>query len=90
VNVLIFVSLGKMRKKPDKPLTADATERMEGLKQKGIKILNWYWTLGRYDVIVVFEAPNEKEALIFNLRFADIVATETMVAIPRQEAIQLL
>jgi uncharacterized protein with GYD domain len=90
VNVLIFVSLGKMRKKPDKPLTADATERMEGQKQKGIKILNWYWTLGRYDVIVVFEAPNEKEALKFNLRFADIVATETMVAIPRQEAIQLL
>ena len=87
---MIFVSLGKMRKKPDKPLTADATERMEGLKQKGIKILNWYWTLGRYDVVVVFEAPNEKEALKFNLRFSDIVATETMVAIPRQEALQLL
>jgi uncharacterized protein with GYD domain len=90
VNGLIFVSLGKMRKKPDKPLTADATERMEVFKQKGIKILNWYWTLGRYDVVVVFEAPNEKEALKFNLGFADIVATETMVAIPRQEVIQLL
>ena len=87
---MIFVSLGKMRKKPDKPLTADATERMEGLKQKGIKILNWYWTLGRYDVVVVFEAPNEKEALKFNLRFSDIVATETMVAIPREEALKLL
>jgi uncharacterized protein with GYD domain len=79
-----------MRKKPDKPLAADATERMEGFKQKGIKILNWYWTLGRYDVVVVFEAPNEKEALKFNLGFADIVATETMVAIPRQEAVLLL
>jgi uncharacterized protein with GYD domain len=87
---LIFVSMGKMRKKPDKPLTSDATERMEGFKQKGIKILNWYWTLGRYDVVVVFEAPNEKDALKFNLGFADIVATETMVAIPRQEAVQLL
>jgi hypothetical protein len=40
--------------------------------------------------VVVFEASNEKEALKFNLGFADIVATETMVAIPRQEAIQLL
>ena len=87
---MIFVSLSKFRKKPDKPLTADATQRMEKLKQKGIKILNWYWTLGRYDVVVVFEAPNEKEALKFNLGFADIVATETLVAIPRQEAVQLL
>ena len=87
---MIFVSLGKMRKKPDKPLTGEATERMEGFNQKGIKVLNWYWTLGRYDVVVVFEAPNEKEALKFNVGFAAIVATETMVAIPRQEAIQLL
>ncbi len=87
---MIFVSLGKMRKKPEKTLTTDATERMEEFKQKGIKILNWYWTLGRYDVVVVFEAPNEKEALKFNLGFADIVATETMIAIQRQEAIQLL
>ena len=87
---MIFISLGKMRKKPDKPLTDNATERMEGFKQKGMKILNWYWTLGRYDVVVVFEAPDEKEALKFNLGFADIVATETMVAIQRQEAVQLL
>ena len=90
MNDLIFVSLSKFRKKPDKPLTADATQRMEGLKKKGIRILNWYWTLGRYDVVLVFEAPNEKEALKFNVGFADIVATETMVAIPRQEAVQLL
>ena len=87
---MIFISLGKMRKKPDKSLTDNATERMEGFKQKGMKILNWYWTLGRYDVVVVFEAPDEKAALKFNLGFADIVATETMVAIQRQEAVQLL
>jgi uncharacterized protein with GYD domain len=87
---LIFVSLSKMRKKPDKPLTTDATQRMEKLKQKGIKILNWYWTLGRYDVVLVFEAPNEKEALKFVMTFGDIVASETLVAIPREEALQLL
>jgi uncharacterized protein with GYD domain len=90
VNVLIFVSLSKFRKKPDKPLTSNATERMEGFKQKGIKILNWYWTLGRYDVVVVFEAENEKEAMKFSLGFGDIVATETLVAIPREEALKLL
>ena len=87
---MIFVSLGKVRKKPEKARSDEATERMEIYKQKGIKILNWYWTLGRYDVVVVFEALNEKEAMKFSVSFADLVATETMVAIPRQEALQLL
>ena len=60
---MIFVSLGKMRKKPEKALAGEATEKVEEFKNKGIKILNWYWTLGRFDTVVVFEAANEKEAM---------------------------
>jgi uncharacterized protein with GYD domain len=88
--LLIFVSLGKMRKKPDKAMAGNATEMVADFKKKGINILNWYWTLGRYDTVVVFEAANEKEALKFSLGIAEFVATETLVAIPRQEAIELL
>ena len=88
--MLIFVSLGKMRKKPDKATAGNATEKVAEFKKKGINILNWYWTLGRYDAVVVFEAANEKEALKFSLGVAEFVATETLVAIPRQEAIELL
>ena len=87
---MIFVSLGKMRRKPDKALTGDATKVVEEYKKKGINVLNWYWTLGRYDTVVVFEAPNEKDALKFALGVAEFVSSETLVAIPRQEAIQLL
>ena len=87
---MIFVSLGKMRKNPDKAMAGDATEKVAEFKQKGINILNWYWPLGRYDTVVVFEAANEKEALKFSLGVAEFVATETLVAVPRQEAIQLL
>ncbi len=79
-----------MRKKPDKALTGDATKITEDFKKKGIKILSWYWTLGRYDTVVIFEAENEKEALRMSLGVAEFVATETLVAIPRQEAIQLV
>jgi uncharacterized protein with GYD domain len=79
-----------MRKKPDKLLVGEGTKIVEEFKKKGINILNWYWTLGRYDTVVVFEAKNEKEALKFSLGVAEIVASETLVAIPRQEAIQLL
>jgi uncharacterized protein with GYD domain len=79
-----------MRKKPDKAMAGNATEMVEDFKKKGINILNWYWTLGRYDTVVVFEALNEKEALKFSLGIAEFVATETLLAIPRQEAIELL
>ena len=87
---MIFVNLGKMRKKPDKALAGEATKKGEGVKQKGRNNLNWYWTLGRYDTVVVFEAANEKEALKFSLGVAEFVSTESVVAIPRQEAINLL
>ena len=79
-----------MRKKPEKALAGEATEKVEEFKKRGIKILNWYWTLGRYDTVVVFEAANEKEAMKFAMNVAEFVSTETLVAIPRQEAINML
>ena len=87
---MIFVNLGKMRKKPDKEMAGDATKIVEEFKKKGIKVLNWYWTLGRYDTVFIFEAENEKEALKTSLGIAQFVASETLVAIPRQEAVKLL
>ena len=87
---MIFISLGKMRKKPNKELAGQATKVMDDLKNSGVKIIGWYWTLGRYDTAVIFEAENEKEALKTSLAIADFVASETLVAIPREEAIKLL
>ena len=79
-----------MRKKPVKDTANQATGIVEAMKKRGIKILGWYWTLGRYDTAVIFAAENEKEALTVSLDVADIVASETLVAIPREEAIMLL
>jgi uncharacterized protein with GYD domain len=79
-----------MRKKPSKELAGQATKMVEDLKKKGIKVLSWYWTLGRYDTVLIFEAANEKEALATSIDAAEFVATETLVAIPREEAIKLL
>ena len=87
---MIFISLGKMRKKPLKETTEQGTKIVDEMKNKGIKIIGWYWTLGRYDTAVIFEAANEKEALKFSLAVGDIVESETLVAIPREEAIKLL
>ena len=63
---------------------------LEDMKNKGIKIIGFYWTLGRYDTVMILEAPTEKDALKVAIDAADVVATETMVAIPREEAVKLL
>ncbi len=37
-------------------------------------------TLGRFDIVMIFEAPSEKEALAWLRKFNDTAATETLVA----------
>lgn len=87
---MIFINLGKMRKNPDKEAAGDTAKTVEEFKKKGINVLNWYWTLGRYDTVFIFEAASEKEALKTSVDISEWVATETLVAIPRQDAVKLL
>ncbi|MDD1668837.1 MAG: GYD domain-containing protein [Methanomicrobiales archaeon] len=47
-----------------------------------VRFLGIYWTLGRYDSVVVFEAPDEKVAMNMALRRADRMDVETLVAVP--------
>jgi uncharacterized protein with GYD domain len=86
---MIFISLGKLRKKPTKDMT-DVNKILKEFKEHGNKILGFYWTLGRYDTVLIFEAPNEKVAMELSVEVSDIVSTETMVAVPREEAIKFL
>ena len=79
-----------MRNKPDKEKVGDATKIVEEYKKKGIDVLNWYWTLGQYDTVFIFEATSEKEALKASIDISEFVSAETMIAVPRQEAIKLL
>ena len=41
-------------------------------------------------MVFILEAANEKDTLEVTTEVAEFVATETLVAIPRQEAINLL
>jgi len=87
---MIFISLNKLRKKLTKEAIAEATNVIERAKKEGVKFLNIYYTLGRYDVVVIFEAPDEKTAMRTQMRIGDIESTETLVAIPREEATKLV
>ncbi len=87
---MLFISLGKFRRKPTKEATDQVSESMKGMEKEGIKFLGFYWTLGRYDTVVIMEAPDEKAVMKANISVNDIVATETMTAVTRDEAHSLV
>jgi uncharacterized protein with GYD domain len=87
---MIFISLGRFRKKPTKEMTAETSRLVKEISKEGVKILGFYWTLGRYDTVMIAEAPNEKTAMKANIKAGEIISTETLVAVPREEAIKLV
>ena len=87
---MIFISLCKVRKKLTKESVAEATKVIQRATEEGVKFLNIYYTLGRYDIVVIFEAPDEKIAMKMAMMIGDIESTETLVAVPREEAMKLV
>ncbi len=85
---MIFVSLNRFRGKATKE-DIERTNKVLASEPK-VKVLAFYWTFGRYDSILILEAPNENTVMKILQQVGDYVATETMVAIPREEAIKLL
>ncbi len=67
---------------------ADSVKYLKELKApKGIKILNVYFTFGRYDGVIIFEAPDERAAMSFIMEtgFATQYTMETLIAVPAKE-----
>ncbi len=87
---MIFISLAKFRKKPTRESTAQLDQMWREFESWGVKRIGVYWTLGRYDAVAILEGPDEKTAMKAALKFSDMVATETLVAIKREDAIKLL
>jgi uncharacterized protein with GYD domain len=87
---MIFISFGKFRKKATKEMTTQVKAMMREMAREGVKFISFYWTLGRYDTVVIFEARDEKTVMKANIRIGDYISTETLVAVPRDEAIKLI
>jgi uncharacterized protein with GYD domain len=86
---MFFITLVKWKQAPKKDQVAQGTKWMKELEKQGIKIQS-FWTLGRYDAITIIEAPTEKDAMKMMIPWQDIISTETLVGVPREEAIKLL
>jgi uncharacterized protein with GYD domain len=87
---MIFISLVKFRRKPTKSFPDDSNKILASMAKAGFQPVSMYWTLGRYDAVLIAEAPSEKVAMQAMLKYADFVASETLVAAPREEAVKLL
>jgi uncharacterized protein with GYD domain len=55
-----------------------------------VKCIGYYYTLGRYDAVIILEAPDEKAVLKASLRRGGCMAIETLVAIHAEEARKLV
>jgi uncharacterized protein with GYD domain len=90
---MIFITLAKFRKKPTKEMEAASGKLMAQLEEHGCKFLGIYWTLGRYDVVTILDVPDKgavEGAVRSALHQMDSYATETLVALKREDALKLL
>ena len=88
--MMYFVALVKFKKNQTKDVVAENLKRIETEIKEGIKVHGIYWTLGKYDAVAIFEAPNEKIAMKMSIRRAEGMNMETLVAVPIEEAKKLV
>ncbi|MCS6783967.1 MAG: GYD domain-containing protein [Candidatus Caldarchaeum sp.] len=82
-----FVTLIKFRRK----LTKDDVSKTDQIikSNPSVKVREMLWTFGQYDGLLVAEAPDVDTYMQFVLQFSDYLATETLVAVPREKALKL-
>jgi uncharacterized protein with GYD domain len=86
---LWFVTLLKFRKKLTKADLAEE-DRLEAQYAKhGLKVHHDFYTLGRFDNVMIVEAPDAKTVMDFFLAQTHMVATETLTAVSKKEARKL-
>jgi uncharacterized protein with GYD domain len=79
-----------IRNVKDTSKRADAAKEL--VKKFGAKVLDLYWTIGRYDCVFIIEAPDDESITAFALSSGKLgnVRTETLRAFTQSEINQLL
>jgi len=85
-NGMQFITLIKFRRRPTKDEVENTPKRVEAA---GVKVSAAYWCLGRFDAVVISEAPNAETVMKAFSNMMDSASSETLVAIPRAEAIRV-
>ena len=79
-----------IRNVKDTSKRADAAKELA--KKLGAKVLDLYWTIGRYDLALILDAPDDETMVAFGLSAGKIgnVRTETLRAFSQAETNQIL
>jgi len=85
---MFFIALIKFKKKA-RDVVEIGKKVMQNLPE-GVKIISTYWTLGEYDAVWIYEAPNEKVAVKLGIEAGEAMQTQTLVAITRDEAMKMI
>ncbi len=74
----------------ESPKRAEAFRKM--CEKVNARAKDIYWTMGRYDIVVIVEAPDEvtMEAILYSVGALGNVRTETLRAFTAQETAQAL
>ncbi|MFH0967864.1 MAG: GYD domain-containing protein [Methanobacteriota archaeon] len=83
---MLFIVLVKFKTTLSKEVVAQNLKDIEDDIKNDITYVAMYWTLGKYDTVIIFEAPDEKAAINMVLKRADRMEIETLVAVPADES----
>ncbi len=89
ITLMNFTDQG-IRHIKDSPKRTEAFK--EGAKKLGVTVKEIFWTLGRYDVVAIVEAPDDITGTALGLSLGALgnVRTETMRAFGPAEVKQIL
>jgi len=83
-----FILLARFRRRLTKVDTDKTDEIIKANPQ--VKVISIDWVLGRYDGVLVGEAPDEETWLKFVEPMSEYLTTETLVAIPRERVLKII
>lgn len=82
---MLFIRLIKLKNPYSKEVKVRFDKKHDEALEWGVKFLHTYFTLGKYDVVSIIEAPDEKSAMRYAMAAADEAESSTLVAIPKDE-----
>ena len=89
VSLLQFTDQGVRDVKDTIKRSEAATAEAEKM---GVKIINLFWTMGAYDLVVLLDAPNDETVSAFSLKLGSLgnVKSQTMRAFRVEEMESIL
>ena len=81
-----FIRLVKLKNPPSKEVNDWVMAKRAEAEKWGVKFHMTFQTLGKYDAVAIFEAPDEKVAMRLSMLLAPQAKATTLVAVSNEEA----